>query len=80
MDPFELAKPYWINLAYVNNVSYFASVNIIISGFDFMPALPGVSEAGGQTMGHGTGPTMKVMCFNPGSRLKEKSQDAALNH
>lgn len=41
MDPFELAKPYWINLAYVNNVSYFASVNIIISGFDFMPALPG---------------------------------------
>lgn len=39
-----------------------------------------VSEAGDQTMGHGTGPTMKVVCFNPGSRLKEKSQDAVLNH
>lgn len=31
-------------------------------------------------MGRGTGPTMTVLCFNPGNRLKEKSQDTALNH
>lgn len=49
----------------------------------FCSSLKGVSEGlefGDQTMGHGTEPTMKVLCFNPGSRLKEKSQDAALNH
>lgn len=33
-----------------------------------------------QTMGQAAGPTMKVTCFNPGSRLKEKLQDEALNH
>ncbi len=46
----------------------------------FCTSVKGVFEAGDQTMGHETGATMKVMCFNPGSRLKEKSQDAALNH
>lgn len=37
-------------------------------------------EAEDLTMGRGTGPAMTVMSFNPGSRLKEKSQDAAQNH
>lgn len=32
------------------------------------------------TMGYGTGPTVTVVCFNPGSRLKEKLEDATLNH
>ncbi|KAF0023161.1 hypothetical protein F2P81_023791 [Scophthalmus maximus] len=40
----------------------------------------GVSEAGDQTMGHAAGPAMEVVCFNPGSRLKEKSEDAAVIH
>lgn len=48
--------------------------------FSFSSSVKGVSEFGDQTMGHGTGPAVKVMCFNPGSRLKEKLQDAALVH
>ncbi|KAG7508378.1 hypothetical protein JOB18_011272 [Solea senegalensis] len=39
-----------------------------------------VSEAGAQTMGQGAEPAMKFVCFNPGSRLKEESQEAALIH
>ncbi|KAM7368184.1 hypothetical protein PAMP_014430 [Pampus punctatissimus] len=54
------------------------SISISPPRTDFLSG--SVSKAGDQTMGHGTGATMKVLCFNPGSRLKEKSQDAALNH
>lgn len=31
-------------------------------------------------MWHGAGPMMKAVLFNPGSRLREKSTYAALNH
>lgn len=53
-------------------------LKVIFSFSFFCSSGKGVSVAGGQTMGHRTGPT--IMCFNPGSRLKEQSQDAALNH
>lgn len=48
--------------------------------FFFFCCFRGVSEAGDQTMGHAAGPAMEVVCFNPGSRLKEKSEDAAVIH
>lgn len=48
-----------------------------LSGSSSHPASPKLES---NAMGQESGPTVKVVRFNPGSRLKEKRQDEELHH